>query len=115
MPPELDMTTSHVPSDLPTPDHIQKEETVHLQSRNFLELVLAGQSYPDIAPVAPPSYSTYSLSSPKVYLLCKNRLRFCSLRLPLMSIDETFCFLILTPAEKAPLGRVASRDYAEQW
>ena len=43
MPPELDMTTSHVPSHPPTHDHIQKEETVRLQSPNLLELVLAGR------------------------------------------------------------------------
>lgn len=103
MPPELDMTTSHVPSDLPTHDHIQKEETVNLQLRNLLELVLVrpnGQPYPNIAPVAPPSYSTYSLSSPKVYLLCKNRLYFRSLRILLASIDESFCLPNLIPARK---------------
>lgn len=37
----------------------------------------------------------YSLfSSSKVYLLCKNRPRFCSMRHFLAGIDESFCFSV---------------------
>lgn len=81
MPPEFDMTTSHVPSYLPTHDHIQKEETVHLQPRDLLGLVHAAfltAGAKTLRQWLLRFVSAYSLSSPKVYLLCKNRLRFCS-------------------------------------
>lgn len=45
------------------------------------------------------------LSSPKVYLLCKNRLRVCPCD-SLASIDESFCFSISTLAKKRPSENV---------
>jgi hypothetical protein len=104
MPPELDMTTSHVPSYLPTHDHIQKEETVRLKSRNLLDLVHAASLIAD----ATSSHQwllhlvfVHSLSSPK----CIYSVKIGCASAPcdsLASIDESFCFSILSPAKRKP-------------
>jgi hypothetical protein len=79
MPPsEFDMITSHVPSHPPTHDPSQQQETVYPRSRNLFNLIHIGilghsrqTSYQWLVSLV----SVYSLSSPKVYLPCKNRLR----------------------------------------
>jgi hypothetical protein len=83
----------HLARAVQSTDTRQKEETVHLQSRlSSVSPLSVSRSITSEHRTSGFSLFLSSLSSTKVYLLCKNRLRFCCLKLFSASIDQSFCF-----------------------